>query len=94
MGTCGLNPDKTTKIEKWLHGPNFLRHLDDDWKMSREDERSLSEDDPEVREPVHAVTAQNDVGKTVPNPYSTWSRLRRVIPWVVRFYENVNTYEQ
>ncbi len=86
----GVSADQ---LRRWMEGPTFLQQPSSAWPR-RPDNINLriAYDDPEVkRESITFACATNrpDILTTVVTRCSSWSRLRRIVAWVLRFKSNL-----
>ena len=73
---------------RWFHGTEFLEKDEEHWPNSTV--TSLADDDSEIKRKMVLVALNMVISETIdPDKISTWSRLRRVAAWVLRFYENI-----
>lgn len=83
----GLRVDVFIKNITWLSGPEYLLHPEQDWPVNP-DQSKLLPDDPEVKVSVlvNAVhcSEQEDVTSRLINHFSSWTRLRKSVAWILR----------
>ena len=85
----GMSAEQLISDEKWLRGPDFLGKPENEWP-SPKTLPILTDEDQEVKKVLSA-----NVTQTKDNPIenlilktSKWSKLVRVVGWVLRFVEN------
>ena len=79
------------RSRRWFHGPEFLS------QQKHEEESQPLEDldnDPEVKcataaMTVHATQAERDILKDLIEGHSSWTRLRRITAWLLRYRANL-----
>ena len=79
-------------LERWIQGPEFLRQSNETWpKRPAEMNASVDDADPEVKRSI--VCANHgfdpDLMARITNRYSSWTRLRRVVAWMLRYKANL-----
>ena len=82
----GLKADVFLRSETWLSGPAYLLHHEEDWPVNPDCLDELLPDDPEVKVTVNAVQTSEDVDAATQliHHFSSWTRLRRAVAWVIR----------
>ena len=86
----GASVAELASDSRWVEGPEFLLQGEEYWP-EQPSHPSDDVDDPEVRKqpavlalsPDTAVTVLPDAGK-----FSSWTRYRRVVAWMIRFVRN------
>lgn len=92
----GLMASELTEDCRWVRGPDFLWQSEDNWPADCRP-RSVSQEDPEVKtvlatqrddEAARGAACQTGV---LPDPsrFSSWSRYRRTVAWMLRFCRNL-----
>ena len=89
ISTRGLKSNETSRINMWLHGPEFL------WKPfdSNEDKnQTFREDDPEIVKDVTTCAVptvqQANLFLSAIGKFSSWLKIIRVTAFVMRFIHN------
>ena len=81
------------QLHRWINGPTFLQQPISAWPQPPEDiNLKIAPDDPEVRKEAAAFTCEtvcSDILTTTISRCSSWSRLRRVVAWVLRYKSNL-----
>lgn len=78
-------------LNRWIHGPSFLKHYKSDWKFPNE-RYHLSETDPEIKkDPIRICNSVNvnEILKSNPivdiaNYFSYWSKMKRIVGWLIK----------
>ena len=82
-----------TQLSRWIHGPTFLRQPVNEWPRPPEDiSQIIAPDDPEIKRESVAFACETvcpDLLITAISKCSSWSRLRRIVAWVLRFKSNL-----
>ena len=82
-----IDPTKLT-TGRWFTAPMFLGEDEVDWPASIVGK--LSDEDVEIKRKSLFVAMNLLLSETIdPERISSWSRLKRVAAWVLRFYENI-----
>jgi len=86
IGSRGIMPTETEKLQAWLDGPLFLREEEENWPALPK-LKKVSSADLEVKKVATSFTVAGDdnVFKELIKRSSSWSRLLRVTAWVIRF---------
>ncbi|KAL7825869.1 hypothetical protein SRHO_G00336070 [Serrasalmus rhombeus] len=83
----GLNAEEFLRNNIWINGPKFLADLPKHWP-NQPVELTVSSDDSELKRKVfevHATVAgQFDATSTLLNYFSTWSKLRTAVAWILK----------
>ncbi|KAL7843912.1 hypothetical protein SRHO_G00224510 [Serrasalmus rhombeus] len=83
----GLNAEEFLRNNIWINGPKFLADLPKHWP-NQPVELAVSSDDSELKRKVfevHATVAgQFDATSTLLNYFSTWSKLRTAVAWILK----------
>ena len=97
-GSRGMRAREMTRGHRWLNGPDFLWKKEDCWPVlpvalsgDLEDACEVSETDPEVKKQRRVLFNIEQEGALayLINRHSSWSRLRRVVVWVLRLKTNL-----
>ncbi|XP_063586874.1 uncharacterized protein LOC134764225 [Penaeus indicus] len=71
------------KISRWFQGPEFLSKPTSEWPESR-NLKCKTKPDEMASKAVHATVINEDSLKcSLTNRYSTWTKLKRVVGWVI-----------
>ena len=83
----GLGTAELTIDSRWFCGPQFLHEPEEDWPAPR---RAPAPDDHDPEVKTVAVVTAPAVPALQPDPanFSSWTRYRRVMAWVIRFARN------
>ena len=79
-------------LERWIQGPEFLRQSNETWpKRPAEMNDSVDDADPEVKRSIVCANhgSDPDLMARITNRYSSWTRLRRVVAWMLRYKANL-----
>ena len=85
LASRGIAADEQECMLLWQRGPQFLSCAKTEWP-NEEKKMHLSSDDPEMKPEVHAANAEESPNALFEH-FSRWTRLIRVIAWVLRFKE-------
>ncbi len=73
----------------WISGPSFLLQSEEDWPVNSDELQQLPSGDPEVKVSaaieVSAIRDQNDAVTCLINRTSFWTRLIKMMGWILRF---------
>ncbi|XP_068738205.1 uncharacterized protein, partial [Montipora capricornis] len=88
----GMTVDELLMNERWKHGPPFLKKAEQSWPQRPENLGEIPDNDPEVKKGVETFANKASVscdylGNAMEN-ISSWSRLKKIIAWVLR-YKNI-----
>ncbi|XP_065195355.1 uncharacterized protein LOC135826682 [Sycon ciliatum] len=77
--------------EKWLKGPDFLRHPESEWPVEKPGAATPREDDSVELKNEFKATAREAPTLALPEieRYSSWNKLVRTTAWVVRYIRNL-----
>lgn len=85
-------------VVKWFKGPEFLRTYKSEWGTERQVDLTLTDDDPEVKRQVVVPVKSSFAGALELDPmdrlfqhFSSWSKLKRAVAWLLRFKEYLCT---
>ncbi|XP_028404804.1 uncharacterized protein LOC114527371 [Dendronephthya gigantea] len=85
----GLSADALLQNKRWLSGPDFLWKTEDHWPSQLYNSATTLQEDPEVKiEPQTFATVaetQEDPLEGIFKRFSSWTRLRIFIAWVLRY---------
>ena len=92
LGSRGTSAANLLKRTDWLSGPEFLKQQEASWppnSITQQEDR----DDPEVR--ATFLTQRDTTGglSVLPSPerFSSWTRYRRIVAWMLRFIHNLQS---
>ena len=87
----GLPASELTPKSRWLSGPAFLHHAQEDWP-EQATLPPVTEESEEVK-PLVLTTAVQDAPQPEPDPsrFSSWLKHRRVVAWMKRFVHNATS---
>ena len=93
MLTRGVMDPLKLNSSDWFTGPEFLKKEETEWP--NESVPALCDEDCEIKRRTLLVALNLVVSETIdPARISSWTRLRRVAAWVLRFYENTKQKEK
>ena len=79
----GILPSETSSLQKWVQGPAFLRKEEGEWPQPPDEGiHTVAGTATKVEEEEPATESLFD---NLIRKYSSWSKLRRVTAWVLRF---------
>jgi hypothetical protein len=87
IGSRGVNPHETDKIQNWLNGPDFLQNCLSDWPKTGRPV-VIPADDVECKQvcSTHATNVKPATGiDNLLIRYSDWYKLQRAVAWLLRF---------
>ena len=95
----GMTVDALLRSDRWSQGPPFLKQPKKTWPQRPADVGEISESDPEVKKTVEvfANKAFNDQSNHINGAmekFSSWTRLKRVMAWLLRYKQNLNKQSQ
>ena len=80
-------------LHRWIHGPEFLIQPTDEWPQRPADMIALiPDDDPEVKAEIATYstrTATRDPVAEITEKFSSWSHLKKVVAWILRYKTNL-----
>ncbi|KAL9951191.1 hypothetical protein ACROYT_G043811 [Oculina patagonica] len=89
----GMTVDALLSNDRWTQGPDFLTKSEESWSQRPADLGKISADDPEVKKT--AKTFANEASKQIEDymskvfeRFSSWTRLRKIVAWILR-YKNI-----
>ncbi|CAM4597167.1 unnamed protein product [Leuciscus chuanchicus] len=89
LASRGARAEPFLNNETWISGPSFLLQSEEDWPVNPDELQELPPGDPEVKVSaaieVSAIRDENDAITCLINRTSSWTRLTRVMGWVLRF---------
>ena len=82
----GISPKDKEKMERWLHGPQFLRAAEEDWRVKLPEIKELKDDVEVKTEKVVLVTKRSmlPILEKMEERISNWHRMKRVVAWIGR----------
>ena len=87
LGSRGTSAESLLKRSDWVCGPEFLGHPESSWP-SNSASPLVDINDPEVRASFFIKTDDFHILQSVlpsPDRFSSWTKYRRVVAWVLRF---------
>lgn len=87
LASRGLRTELFLKSEAWISGPSFLIQPEEAWPVNPESLGELPSGDPEVKVSGAVVSMEqeeNDAVTRLINRSSSWTRLTRVMAWILR----------
>ena len=88
----GMTVKEFLSNERWSKGPAFLQQPQDTWPQRPASIGVVPPDDPEVKKESVAYaneTTEDDAVNQMFEKFSSWTRLRRVIAWILRYKDNL-----
>lgn len=90
----GLTPAQLLEHPLWFHGPPFLSLPVSEWPVNRFDPTTVKEIVPEIKVNVLAITSETPPASApvfyeLANRVSSWSRLLRIVIYVLRFVKKL-----
>ncbi|XP_073237712.1 uncharacterized protein [Porites lutea] len=88
----GMTVEALLNNERWIQGPDFLKQPEEEWPQRPTDMGKISPDDPEVKKTAVAFASETSeqtedyISKTFER-FSSWTRLKRVVAWILRYKE-------
>ena len=80
-------------LHRWIHGPEFLIQPTDEWPQRPADMIALiPDDDPEVKAEIATYstrTSTRDPIAEITEKFSSWSHLKKVVAWILRYKTNL-----
>ena len=88
----GMTVDELLMNQRWKQGPPFLKKAEHSWPKRPENLGEISDNDPEVKKGAEtfaneATHAYDYIGNAMERT-SSWSRLKKIIAWILR-YKNI-----
>ena len=81
-------------LHRWIHGPEFLTQPTDEWPQRPADMiTDIPNNDPEVKTETAACltkTCTRDPVGEIMEKFSSWSRLKKVVAWILRYKTNLH----
>ena len=77
----GISANENEKLERWKNGPEFLWKAKEEWPQQPKDIQLDEYLDDVV---VGSTAIQETFWSTLFHKYSSWSRLRRIVAWLIR----------
>ena len=81
-------------LHRWIHGPEFLTQPTDEWPQRPADMiTDIPNNDPEVKTETAACltkTCTRDPVAKIMEKFSSWSRLKKVVAWILRYKTNLH----
>ena len=80
-------------LHHWIHSPEFLIQPTDEWPQRPADMIALiPDDDPEVKAEIATYstrTSTRDPVAEIIEKFSSWSHLKKVVAWILRYKTNL-----
>ena len=85
----GMTVDELLINERWKQGPAFLKQAEQSWPQRPVNLGEIPDNDPEVKKRVEIFTSKASatcdfIGKAIER-ISSWSRLKKIVAWVLRY---------
>jgi len=91
LASRGMTADEIAHSSCWFEGPEFLKKRQEEWPKELELDRTISDDDVEIRKQVSVYTTEpvastdtDDIMHRIVNRRSSWYQLKRDICWILR----------
>lgn len=88
-----LTLDTLVKKNRWVNGPDFLWELEHRWPAQLSAVSEIPENDPEIKIKAKILFTTADAGISSVNRFlwyfSSWSRLKKIIAWILRYREQL-----
>ena len=89
----GLAIGTVIKKNRWINGPDFLWQHESSWPAQPTTVKEIPDDDPEIKREIQTHFAVSDAGINSMNRifgnFSSWSRLKKIFAWVLRYRERL-----
>ena len=89
LASRGMRAEPFQRNEMWISGPSFLMQSEEGWPVNPDNLRELPPGDPEVKISaaigVSTEQEEDDAVTGLINRSSSWTRLTRVMGWILRF---------
>ena len=89
----GLAVESLIKKNRWICGPSFLWEQESRWPAQLTTIREIPDDDPENKRETQAFSPVSDAGAISMNKllekFSTWSRLKKIVAWILRYRDRL-----
>ncbi len=89
----GLTVSSVIKKNRWINGPDFLWQHESSWPAQPTTVKEIPDDDPEIKREIQAHFVVSNAGIDSMNQlfgnFSSWSRLKKIIAWVLRYRERL-----
>ena len=84
----GISAEELINSQRWISGPGFLSHPENEWPVQPVD-LSISAQDPEIKKEAKVLGTSATEKQREPcddfERFSSWSKLRRVTAWILRY---------
>lgn len=94
----GMTVDELLINERWKQGPPFMKKTEQFWPQRPESLGEVFDNDPEVKKAAETFASKTNVtyhyiGNAI-EKISSWSRLKRVIAWILRYKDILRNRSQ
>nr|XP_054591899.1 uncharacterized protein LOC129156312 [Nothobranchius furzeri] len=86
-GSRGLRAEDFLKGGRWIHGPEFLYKLVEEWPKLDVDHSVVSVDDPEVKKDLTVsviVKESQEAANQLIHYFSSWTKLKTSVAWILK----------
>ncbi|KAK3737962.1 hypothetical protein QZH41_000763 [Actinostola sp. cb2023] len=94
----GMTVDAFLHNKRWTDGPDFLKQSEETWPQRPPDMGQIPNDDPEVKKTIEVfaieVSNDSDYISKVLEKFSSWTRLKKIIAWILRYKNNLRKQSQ
>ncbi|KAK3744013.1 hypothetical protein QZH41_004823 [Actinostola sp. cb2023] len=94
----GMTVDAFLHNKRWTDGPDFLKQSEETWPQRPPDMGQIPNDDPEVKKSIEAfaieVSNDSDYISKVLEKFSSWTSLKKIIAWILRYKNNLRKQSQ
>ncbi|KAK3735155.1 hypothetical protein QZH41_020254, partial [Actinostola sp. cb2023] len=94
----GMTVDAFLHNKRWTDGPDFLKQSEETWPQRPPDMGQIPNDDPEVKKTIEVfaieVSNDSDYISKVLEKFSSWTRLKKIIAWVLCYKNNLRKQSQ
>ena len=92
LASRGITVNKKEQSDIWFQGLRFLWSLKDQWPKPTQPPIQINHEDPEVKETkkVNVVNNKENVYINLTHNISTWTKLRKIMAWVIRFIQRLH----
>lgn len=84
LASRGIMTSEVSKIERWFNGPSFLWKHEETWDRKTE-HLPIESNDPELKKVNATRQPIENRFVTLTQRISSWSKLRRITAWILRF---------
>ena len=94
----GMTVDALLRNDPWSQGPPFLKQPKETWLQRPADIGEISDSDPEIKRTVEVfgnkVNDQSNHINEAIEKFSSWTRLKKAMAWVLSYKQNLNEQSQ